>query len=170
MAGGRSQHSTINRGSRGATGAGSAGFAATGGPRECCPEPALPRRRLPTPVSGQIRTHPVQRDSAGESSDTLATAVAERFYLAQCAKDETMAESIVSAADAVSQSGVVVHFTGAFHSDYSQGTVERVRRRDPRLRVVVLTGRPVDDPAAADVEAHRERADFVIFTRRPWPG
>lgn len=130
-----------------------------------CPDDAYRRRFLE-----QIRSHPVQRDSAGESSDTLATAVAERFYAAQCAKDETMAESIVRAARAVSASGVVVHFTGAFHSDYSQGTVERVRRRDPRLRIVVLTGRPVDDPAAADIGAHRERADIVIFTWRPPPG
>src|SRR5262245_765970 len=49
-------------------------------------------------------------------------ATLERFYHAQCVKDETMAESIANALGAPgtqssAQGPLVVHFNGAFHSD-----------------------------------------------------
>jgi uncharacterized iron-regulated protein len=91
--------------------------------------------------------------------------VAERFYLAQCIKDETMAESIVDAR-LVSPDAIVVHFNGAFHSDYSQGTVARVRRRQPMWTIAVVSAVPVADPAVAPIVTHSGQADFVIFTRR----
>ena len=69
--------------------------------------------------------------------------MAERFYLAQCIKDETMAESIVDARLASARDAIVVHFDGAFHSDYSQGTVARVKRRQPGWTLAL------DLPAAA---------------------
>lgn len=101
--------------------------------------------------------------AAPAAGDTLPTAVAERFYLAQCVKDETMAESIVSARR---DGAIVVHYDGAFHSDYRQGTVDRVRRRAPDLRLAVITAVPVLDPAAATLADHAARADYIIFTRR----
>jgi hypothetical protein len=39
---------------------------------------------------------------------------------------------------------MVVHFNGAFHSDYTQGTAERVKRRLPGKRVVVVSILPQD--------------------------
>lgn len=101
--------------------------------------------------------------SAPSSSDTLPTAVAHRFYLAQCVKDETMAESIVNARR---DGAIVVHYDGAFHSDYRLGTVNRVRRRAPNLRLVVITAVPVVDPTAATLSDHTGRADYIIFTKR----
>ena len=95
--------------------------------------------------------------------------MAERFYLAQCVKDETMAESVAAALRHAGRGATIFHVTGAFHSDYGQGTVDRVRRRTPEARVVVITGVPVPDPAAATDAAHTQRADFLIFTRRPAP-
>src|SRR5512144_1292378 len=53
-------------------------------------------------------------------------AMYDRFYLAQCVKDETMADSIVRARGA--GKALIVHYTGAFHSDFGQGTAERIRR------------------------------------------
>lgn len=46
-----------------------------------------------------------------------------------------MAESIVKAKLAAPRNGIVVHFDGAFHSDYAQGIVVRVRWR----KVVVIS-------------------------------
>ena len=102
---------------------------------------------------------------AAASSDTLPTAMAERFYLAQCVKDEAMAESIVEARRRAPRGAIVVHFNGAFHSDYGQGTVDRVRRREPGWKLAVVTAIPVRNPAAAPVAPQSGRADFVIFTR-----
>ncbi len=94
----------------------------------------------------------------------------ERFYFAQCVKDETMAESIAESYAAGAAAGprpVVVHFNGAFHSDFTAGTASRAIRRLPGKRVVVITMMPVANldtvaPAAAD----RKRADFLVYTIR----
>jgi uncharacterized iron-regulated protein len=104
--------------------------------------------------------------AAPASGDTLPTATAERFYLAQCVKDETMAESIVSGFVSAPRGTIVIHYDGAFHSDFGEGTAERVRRRAPGAKVVIITAVPVADPGAADVAPHAKRADWIIFTRR----
>lgn len=105
--------------------------------------------------------------ATAERVDSLPTATAERFYLAQCVKDETMAESIVNARLAAPRNAIVVHYDGAFHSDYAQGTVSRVKRRQPEWNVAVVTAVPVPDPAVAPIVTRNGLADFVIFTRRP---
>ena len=51
---------------------------------------------------------------------------------------------------------LVVHVNGAFHSDFGQGTAERVRRRLNGRRVVVVSVLPVKDldalaPAGEDL-------------------
>ena len=101
------------------------------------------------------------------TADTLPTAVAERYYLAQCAKDETMAESIVEARRRAPRNAIVVHFNGAFHSDFGHGTHARVRRREPRWATVGISAVPSHDPATEAITPHVNRADFIIFTRRP---
>ena len=112
-------------------------------------------------------THP----AAGSGSGSLAAGSSssdstERYYVAQCVKDETMAESIANAfAKFEGRPGAVVHFTGAFHSDYGGGTGERVRRRLTGRRVTTVTIIPVDSlddlsPYSDDVK----RADYLFFT------
>lgn len=100
-------------------------------------------------------------------SDSAKAAALDRYYFAQCAKDETMAESIVRARAAHGPAPVIVHLNGAFHSDYALGTAERVVRRAPATRIVVLTAVPVTDldgivPSADD----RAKARFVIYTMK----
>ncbi len=105
------------------------------------------------------------------TSDAAAAkrATVERYYQSQCAKDETMAESIASSFEryesAPGKPRLIVHFTGAFHSDFGTGTVERVRRRLPGRRVAVLSLLPLsslDDlaPAADDLN----RAEYLVYT------
>jgi hypothetical protein len=115
----------------------------------------------------EMHAHSAGSGGATEPSDSLPTAMAERFYLAQCVKDETMAESIVMAKRAASRDAIIVHFDGAFHSDYAQGTVARVKRREPLWDIVVISAVPVADPSAAPIAPESGVADFVIFTRRP---
>lgn len=112
----------------------------------------------------EMRTHS-SGSGAPAPGDTLPTAVAERFYLAQCVKDETMAESIVEALRRAQGNAIAVHFSGAFHTDYGQGVAERARRREPRWTLAIVTALPVRDLAAVPVAPNAARADFLIFTR-----
>lgn len=113
----------------------------------------------------QMQGHGAGAGPAPAPGDTLPTATAERFYLAQCVKDEAMAESIVEARRRAPRNAIVVHFNGAFHSDFAQGTVDRVRRRKPGWKLAVVTAVPVRDPAVVPVAPQSGRADVVIFTR-----
>ena len=111
-----------------------------------------------------MNDHPIpgsEKLSADERRD-----MNERYFLAQCVKDETMAESIaVRVAGLNGSRGTVVHFNGAFHSDFGAGTTERVRRRLPGRRVVVLSILPVKDlDALAPAGDDLRRADYLVYT------
>lgn len=128
--------------------------------RECAPEGEYFRRFAQ--VMGGHGGHGAPADTAD------ARAMVERFYQAQCIKDETMAESIVRARQAW-PGWTVVHFNGAFHSDHRLGTVERLARRLPDARIAVVAVVPVPDPAAADPAEHAGRGDYVVFVPAPAP-
>ena len=113
-----------------------------------------------------MQSHSAGSGPASQAGDSLPTAMAERFYLAQCVKDETMAESIVNARVAAPRNAIVVHVDGAFHSDYAQGTVARVKRRQPAWTLVVVSAVPVPDPAVAPIVTQSGKADYVLFTHR----
>jgi uncharacterized iron-regulated protein len=97
------------------------------------------------------------------STDAAAT---ERYYWAQCVKDETMAESIAAAfAKQTGRPAVIVHVTGAFHSDFGAGTAERVRRRLEGRRVAVVSMLPVENlDTIAPGDNDRKRADYLVYT------
>ena len=106
--------------------------------------------------------HPAAGAAADEAQKTN-----ERYYQAQCVKDETMAESIASAFGAANARTptTVVHMNGAFHSDYRQGTAARVMRRLPGKRVVVISVRPVADlDTIASTTEDRALGDYVVYT------
>jgi uncharacterized iron-regulated protein len=109
------------------------------------------------PVPGSEKLTPDERGAA-----------TERYYFAQCMKDETMAEAIVAALERRGR-GPVVHFNGAFHSDFGLGTAERVRRRLAGRRVAVVSILPVGQkeleaalPSAEDLR----RAEFLVYTTK----
>jgi uncharacterized iron-regulated protein len=99
-------------------------------------------------------------------SDAERRARNERFYLSQCLKDETMAESIAAAFDAqAGRPGAIVHYTGAFHSDFGSGTAERVRRRLPGRRIAIVSMIPVADlDSVAPSEEDLKRAEYLVYT------
>ena len=88
----------------------------------------------------------------------------ERYYFSQCVKDETMAEAIATGFDQYNRK-LVVHVNGAFHSDFGQGTAERVRRRLNGRRVAVVSVLPVKDlDALAPAGEDLARADYLVYT------
>jgi uncharacterized iron-regulated protein len=108
-----------------------------------------------------MNSHPPPGDE--KLSPDERRAVTERYYASQCLKDETMAEAIVSAI--ATAKGPVVHVNGAFHSDFGQGTAERVRRRLEGRRVAIVSILPVKDidqaaPSAEDLR----RAEYLVYT------
>jgi uncharacterized iron-regulated protein len=76
-----------------------------------------------------------------------------------------MGEAIADALGRAPAGTLVLHVDGAFHSDFGLGTAERLRRRRPGARTIVLSAVPVADPAQADPAAHTGKADFLLFTR-----
>ncbi len=122
--------------------------------------------------SEQMGGHPMSGTEAPKDAAAAAKAADEqralvqRFYYAQCLKDETMAESIARAfATQEGRPGTIVHYTGAFHSDYGEGTAERVRRRLPGRRIATVSMVPTDnldtlEPDDDDLKV----ADYLVFT------
>jgi uncharacterized iron-regulated protein len=93
----------------------------------------------------------------------------DNYYASQCLKDETMAESIsrawqVAAAATPETRPLVVHYNGAFHSDYGLGTASRVARRLPDARTIVVSTIPVPSLDSIAVDAHRHKGAFLLFT------
>jgi uncharacterized iron-regulated protein len=92
----------------------------------------------------------------------------DRIYLAQCVRDETMAESVARAwkIGAVAGAPLFVHVNGAFHSDFHEGTAVRTERRLPGKKVLVVSLLPVTDVDAvtAPDTAERKRADFLVYS------
>lgn len=90
--------------------------------------------------------------------------VMQRFYEAQCLKDDTMAESIARHFDeAGPDASPVVHWCGRFHSDFGLGTVERLRERRPDLKVLVVSAAKSDDLGATAPAEDRERGDYLWY-------
>jgi uncharacterized iron-regulated protein len=115
--------------------------------------------------AGTMNAHPPAHGSE-KPSEEQSRAIMERYYFSQCVKDETMAESIAAAFDRQSgKPGTIVHYTGAFHSDFGDGTAERVRRRLAGRRVALLSITPVDnlDTLAPNGE-DLGRADYLVYT------
>jgi uncharacterized iron-regulated protein len=126
-----------------------------------CPDDNYRKRFVET-----MNEHPAP--GAENLSDAERRARDDRFYQAQCIKDETMAESIASASGPGHP--LIVHYTGSFHSDYALGTAARVKKRLKNARVVVVSMLPVDNldtlkPSKDD----RKIADYLVYTLKPQP-
>ena len=111
------------------------------------------------PVSGAAKE--------GETPDV------ERLYLAQCLRDETMGESIAQVLTAGAGGGkrpLVISINGAFHSDFGDGLVDRVRRRLPDKRLLVLSLQPAGglDSIAPGAD-ERKRADYLVYVLAETP-
>jgi uncharacterized iron-regulated protein len=140
-----------------------------------CPMDDYFKRFAETMVKGHPGADQKQEDEkqTDKKREEERRSVIERFYYAQCVKDETMAESIANALGAPgSQSNaqggpLVVHFNGAFHSDYRSGVASRTIRRAPKSNIKVISVVPVENLDAINVDEYRKRGDYIIFTLKP---
>ena len=111
-----------------------------------------------------MSAHPI--GTGGNKSAAAEREMAERFYLAQCVKDDTMAESIARAyTRSMEPKPLIVHFNGAFHSDYRLGTVARVRTRLEKARVAVISIVPQEQLDSIEAAEYRERGDYIVFAQ-----
>ena len=93
----------------------------------------------------------------------------ERYYAAQCLKDDTMAESITDHLQGFEPDNrpLAVLICGKAHSDHGWGTVQRIRQRMPELDVRIVSAETVADAAAGVYETSSDAAQFVIVAPEP---
>jgi uncharacterized iron-regulated protein len=91
----------------------------------------------------------------------------ERFYFAQCIKDETMGESIAKLIKDKENKPFIVHINGAFHSDFGEGTMSRARRRLPNSQINNISIVPVENIDKISPEEFSKQANYLIFTLKP---
>lgn len=123
-------------------------------------------------TTSQLVTSPVPgvplRGGSTPSSVPPDDATVARYYLAQCLKDETMAESIAQAHAGGSTGGrkaLVVSVNGGFHSEFGQGVVAATGRRMVGKRLATIAIVPVADLSRVSPDATDwARADYLIYT------
>jgi uncharacterized iron-regulated protein len=111
-------------------------------------------------VMGDMSAHGPAGSTAEDGRARLT-----RMYQAQCMKDETMGESV---ARAWRPGRLVVHYNGAFHSDFRLGTAARALERAGGATMLVVTALPIsnlDDLAPS--KAERKRADYLLYVLAP---
>lgn len=90
----------------------------------------------------------------------------ERIYMAQCIKDDTMAESINKFLISHSEY-TVVHFNGSFHSDFSLGTVEKLKILNNELKICVISIVPCLNKLPEFIpQEDKNRGDYIIYCPR----
>lgn len=109
----------------------------------------------------------------GDHAGTLGEGAMQRFYQAQCLKDDTMAETIADhlrARQRVGERPLVVLIAGQFHTDHRRGTVARLKSRMPELDIRVLSTETVGDGAHAIYASPRSVGDYVVVVpKQPEP-
>ena len=111
-------------------------------------------------VAATLKEHPAGPGPAPTAEEMAK--MGRLIYEAQCAKDETMAESIVRARN--NGAPLVIHYNGAFHSDYGQGTAERVRRRLPDAKVIIVSAKPVENLDTGAGKSDRKVGNWIVYT------
>jgi uncharacterized iron-regulated protein len=93
-----------------------------------------------------------------------AEGMMDRMYLAQCAKDDAMAEGVADyLLSNPHRQPLVIHCCGNFHSDYGLGTAARVMQRVPLAQQAIISMVSVPDVAKADVSKDLKKAHYLLI-------
>lgn len=98
----------------------------------------------------------------------LDPAKAERSYLAQLMRDNTMAESILKALQNYPDHQLI-HTNGAFHSNHGLGTVAALQKLKPNLNIKVISPIYTESPQQPKVEADDYLAGDYVYLIQPQP-
>ncbi len=108
----------------------------------------------------------------GKPGDARAAARAQRdaenSFAAQVTRDDTMAESIQRALER-HPGYKLLHLTGSFHAAKFLGTVERLKLRNPALKIAVIDPVEVDNPDAPALPANAVADGTVLQLIYPNP-
>ena len=126
----------------------------------------LPRHTTAPDDAYAARFRAVMQQHGG----TLEADKLERYYQAQCLKDDCMAESIAAAfASRRHRWPLVVHLCGRFHSDLGYGTVQRLQSRMPLLNTLVVSMEAIEpsalqqlDPESDELRDARSRCHLLV--------
>lgn len=96
--------------------------------------------------------------SAGHGSSGMPKEAVARMKEAQALWDHGMAESILRSRRLMRP---VLHVVGSMHCEQGFGITQRLRKRDRKLKVLVVVVRP--GPPPADLSSVTGLGDFVVF-------
>ncbi len=85
----------------------------------------------------------------------------ENLYAAQSLKDDTMAESIVNFRNEHTGQKII-HFNGDFHSRERLGVITKLLKREPDLKIGVISPLHRKDFDLATRQSLRNKADFIV--------
>jgi uncharacterized iron-regulated protein len=97
-----------------------------------------------------------------------ADGMAERMYLAQCTKDDAMAEGMADyLLSNPHRQPLVVHCNGNFHSDYGLGTAARLMQRVPLAQQSIISMVGAVDITKADLSKEFKKGHYLLIVPKP---
>ncbi len=97
-----------------------------------------------------------------------AEGIVDRMYLAQCAKDDAMAEGMAEyLLSNPHRQPFVIHDNGNFHSDYGLGTAARFAQRVPLAQQAIISMVAVPDVTKADTTKDRRKGHYLLIVPEP---
>lgn len=97
-----------------------------------------------------------------------ADGIVDRMYLAQCAKDDAMAEGMADfLLSNPHRQPLVIHCNGNFHSDYGLGTAARLAQRVPLAQQSIISMVAAPDVSKADITKETRKAHYLLIVPKP---
>lgn len=115
------------------------------------------------PLTGAYRSKfaAAMREQNGKMK--IPEAKIDAFYRAQCLKDAAMAERIEEGRKRIPDA-VVLHITGAFHSDEGLGTAAYLSRHHPDLSIYIIS--PFKGSAAAYQQQNHKTGNVILCVKK----